>query len=380
MISFVVRLQLLRSRACKEIKPVLTTACTVGEAELFQTNFTAANQQKSRSSVADIKKVQKNSYLVKLDLHCAYSAYRTQKLADSHQKPEALTQPQRAPGSRISKCAREDSCKIGCQYKVSILQYALWPWATCITLQSMDHVNADGQQVHGPEAECSQSRRNVAPHLSEFVKQLVLSLATLGLTATQILADLQGKKQAEQLTGRDAEIKDQDIHNIIQQLDQQTWRYHPDVAAFLRAWVLEHQSWVWMYQEHMSSAPVFDSAQDPASDAAQQSSAPPENSFQLGFSTPTMTQNAIQHANDDVVLCDATFGTNANKLSLYTGLAIDDFGNGLPIFHALTYCTSQPRMLQLFKAWQAYMHKACHGFSPSWFMVDAAQAEINAIK
>ncbi|KAL3152671.1 hypothetical protein ABBQ38_012268 [Trebouxia sp. C0009 RCD-2024] len=118
----------------------------------------------------------------------------------------------------------------------------------------MDHANADGQQVHGPEAESSQSRRNVAPHLSDFVKQLVLSLATLGLTATQILADLQGKKQAEQLTGRDAEIKDQDIRNIMQQLDQQTWRCHPDVAASLRAWV-------WMYQEHMSSAPVFDSAQ-----------------------------------------------------------------------------------------------------------------------
>ncbi|KAL3146975.1 hypothetical protein ABBQ38_014943 [Trebouxia sp. C0009 RCD-2024] len=150
-----------------------------GEAELFQTKFTTANQQKTRNSAADIKKVQKNSYLVKLDLHCAYSGYRTQKLADSHQKPESLTQAQHAPGSRISRCAREDSCKIGCQYKVSIVQYALWPWATCITLQSMDHANADGQQVHGPEAESSQSRKNVAPHLSDFVKQLVLSLATL---------------------------------------------------------------------------------------------------------------------------------------------------------------------------------------------------------
>lgn len=35
-----------------------------------------------------------------------------------------------------------------------------------------------------------------------FVKQVVFCLATLGLTATQILVDLQDKKQAEQLTGR----------------------------------------------------------------------------------------------------------------------------------------------------------------------------------
>lgn len=192
---------------------------------MFQTTFTTANQQKARSCAADIKKVQKNSYLVKLDLHCAYSAYRTQKLADSHQKPEALTQPERSHGSRISKCAREDSCKIGCLYKISIVQYALWPWATCITLQSMDHANADGQQVHGLDVQCSQSRRNVAPHLSDFVKQLVLSLATLGLRSWQTF------RAKSRLNSSLAETLSSRIQNIIQHLEQQTWRYHPDVAA-----------------------------------------------------------------------------------------------------------------------------------------------------
>ncbi len=75
----------------------------------------------------------------------------------------------------------------------------------------------------------------------------------------------------------------------------------------------------------MSSAPVFDSAAD--ADQPESALEPPENSFQLGFSTPTMTQNAIKYAHGNVVLGDATFGTNANKLSLYTCLAIDEFGN-----------------------------------------------------
>lgn len=344
---------------------------------MYQTSFTTANQQKTRSSAADIKKVQKNSYLVKLDLQCAYGAYRSQKLADSHQKPEQLTQPH-APGSRKSKCAREDSCKVGCLYKLSIVQYALWPWATCIMLQSMDHTNAEHQQVHGPETAHAKSRRDVALHLSDDVRKLVLSLATLGLRPAQILADLQAKIKAEELTGRDSCVTDQDIRNICLQLEKQTWRYHPDVAASLRAWVLDHSSLVWMYQEHMSSAPVFDSAAD--ADQPESASEPPENSFQLGFSTPTMTQNAIKYAHGSVVLGDATFGTNANKLSLYTCLAIDEFGNGLPVFHALTYCSSQPRMLQLFRAWRAHMQKALQDFEPSCFMVDAAQAEINAIK
>lgn len=359
-----------------------TELVDVGEAILYQTDYTTANQQKSRSSAAEIPKVQSNSFLTKLDLQCSYGTYRSQKVADSHQKPEVLTQAERAPGTRVSKCAREDSCKLGCQYRISILQYALWPWATRIAIQSMDHTNADHQQVHGPDTEQAASRKNVAPHLSSFIKQLILSLAALGLTPPQILAELRAKRHSKQLIGRDAEVKDQDVRNIMKHLEQQTWRYDEDVATSLRAWALDHSAWVWMYQEHKSSAPIFDSTAKTPSDAAQPTaqSEAPDDSFQLGFSTETMTKNAVQYADGNLVLGDATFGTNSNKLSLYTGLAMDTHGNGLPVFHALTYCSSQPRMLQLFRAWQGHMLRACQGFQPSCFMVDAAQAEINAIK
>ena len=146
----------------------------VGEAIFYQTDFTTANQQKSRSSAAEIPKVQSNSFLTKLDLQCSYGSYRSQKVAGSHQKPQVLTQAERAPGTRVSKCAKEDSCKLGCQYRISILQYA---WATRIAIQSMDHTNADHQQVHGPETKQAASRKSVAPHLSSFIKQLILSLA-----------------------------------------------------------------------------------------------------------------------------------------------------------------------------------------------------------
>ena len=135
----------LFERSISEIELV-----NAGEAILYQTDYTTANQQKSRSSAADIGRVQSTSFLTKLDLQCCFGSYRSQKLADSHKKPEVLTQTERAPGRRMSKCAREDSCKLGCQYRISILQYALWPWATRIAIQSMDHTNADRQQVHGP--------------------------------------------------------------------------------------------------------------------------------------------------------------------------------------------------------------------------------------
>ena len=87
------------------------------------------------------------------------------------------------------------------------------------------HTNADHQQVHGPDTEQAASRKNVAPHLSSFIKQLILSLAALGLTLLQILAELRAKRHSKQLIGRDAEVKDQDVRNIMKHLEQQTWRY-----------------------------------------------------------------------------------------------------------------------------------------------------------
>ena len=58
----------------------------------------------------------------------------------------------------------------------------------------MDHTNADHQQVHGPDTEQAASRKSVVPHLSSFIKHLILSLAALGLPPVQILAELRAKR------------------------------------------------------------------------------------------------------------------------------------------------------------------------------------------
>ena len=43
-----------------------------------------------------------------------------------------------------------------------------------------------------------------------------------------------------------------------------------------------------------------------------------------------MRASILKYGNDNVVLLDATFGTNHVKMPLHTGLVMDDFGNGLP--------------------------------------------------
>ena len=100
----------------------------------------------------------------------------------------------------------------------------------------------------------------------------------------------------------------------------------------------------------------------------------------LGFQTQTQSDMAIKHVDKDIMLMDATFGTNQREMALYTALGIDNFGNGVPVFHVLTHGSSQDRLDLMFEAFQAYMQAKCPAFRPSCMMVDDAMAEINAIK
>ena len=53
--------------------------------------------------------------------------------------PSSLLQPDRPANSRRAKGARSDSCKLGCEYEMTILQLAQWPWVTRIRLHAITH-------------------------------------------------------------------------------------------------------------------------------------------------------------------------------------------------------------------------------------------------
>ena len=59
--------------------------------------------------------------------------------------------------------------------------------------------------------------------------------------------------------------------------------------------------------------------------------------FMLGFQTQTQSDMAIKYVDKDIMLMDATFGTNQREMALYTALGIDNFGNGVPVFRVLTH-------------------------------------------
>ena len=99
---------------------------------------------------------------------------------------------------------------------------------------------------------------------------LVQSLNQIGLTSLQILAELRAKRHSKQLIGRDEGVKGQEVRNMKEHLEQQTWRHGADAAISSR-----HGCLIiligYVLIKSKSCAPIFDSTVRTQSDAAQPS-------------------------------------------------------------------------------------------------------------
>ncbi|DBB04166.1 TPA: hypothetical protein ACH3X1_013210 [Trebouxia sp. C0004] len=100
----------------------------------------------------------------------------------------------------------------------------------------------------------------------------------------------------------------------------------------------------------------------------------------MGWSTPSMLANFIKYGDGNIVLLDATFGTNHMKMPLYTGLVIDEYGNGLPAFMILCQGTTQIDLSAWLRALLQRVREHAADWMCSCIMVDDALAEINAIR
>ncbi|KAL3162636.1 hypothetical protein ABBQ38_008682 [Trebouxia sp. C0009 RCD-2024] len=93
-----------------------------------------------------------------------------------------------------------------------------------------------------------------------------------------------------------------------------------------------------------------------------------------------MLANMLKYGNNNLILLDATFGTNHMKMPLYTGLVMDAFGNGLPAFMILCQGVSEEDITTWLTALLKKLRRELHDWMCSSVMLDDAIAEINAIK
>jgi len=258
-----------------------------------------------------------------------------------------------------------------------------------LSIRHSDHTDAHGNSVHG----CKHLH---GPALSQTMKDWVRTSLFNGSTTQRILK--QHAKSAmpridSNTADRDCFLNSQDIRNIAQKLAQLTWKLHDNEAQSVRLFYQQHSESVFMYQEECSAQPQPAATQPAAANsepgvAQADDSAKPAGDGQLqhpqkfvmGWMTPFMKDNLLKHGNNNIILLDATFGTNHMKMPLYTGLVIDEFGNGVPAFMVLCQSVNQEDIGK----WLAALLQHVRQHHPDWMcsciMVDDAIAEINAIR
>ena len=192
--------------------------------------------------------------------------------------------------------------------------------------------------MHGSGIAEQQVKNNHAPAVSDRMKDLVRIQLFEDPSAQMHIMAQHAKSALPRIESETADrgcyLDTQTIRNIAAKF---TWKRHPNEAQSVRLFYQEHSEHTFIYQEEQSSQPQQAATVQPASSAEHQMS----RRSVLGWTTPAMLANILLYGNDNVVLLDATVGTNHLKMPLYTGLVMNDFGNGLLGFTILCQGVSE---------------------------------------
>ncbi|KAL3137908.1 hypothetical protein ABBQ38_005157 [Trebouxia sp. C0009 RCD-2024] len=185
----------------------------------------------------------------------------------------------------------------------------------------------------------------------------------------------------------DCYLDAQDIRSIALCQAKLTWKLHANEAQSVRLFYQEHSDHVFIYQEECSQPQQSATQQLAVSHSQLAGNTESESAqsqvslrFVFGWMTEAMLANMLKYGNNNLILLDATFGTNHMKMPLYTGLVMDAFGNGLPAFMVLCQGVSEEDITTWLTALLKKLRRELHDWMCSSVMVDDAIAEINAIK
>ncbi|MCO5607055.1 hypothetical protein L7F22_061247 [Adiantum nelumboides] len=105
-----------------------------------------------------------------------------------------------------------------------------------------------------------------------------------------------------------------------------------------------------------------------------------DDAFILGIQTRWQLEMFSKYGHNSLLAMDATFGTNKYKFHLYTILVFDAFRNGLPIAWTITSSSCRSNIKKWLIALRNRVLDYNKGWAPNAFMVDDAEAEIQALR
>eukprot|EP01018_Ginkgo_biloba_P012312 Gb_07242 [translate_table: standard] len=325
--------------------------------------------------IDNTKKCRINNYLEYLVYWCAYGPERKDdgivEMDDTEQDASTsvsitlmhIEKNTSASKTLKSKRKKKFSCKKGCQCHFIMKQLHSRPLVAVIMFKENQHINKEGQIVHGQFAEIASKRLLHAPHLSTEICQRIEDYFNQGLTLETVwskyLEELRLQEgHVHEISLRDLFMKKKDLVNIYSRLSKPFYEKHKRDIISVDLWVKERQDFFY-YK------------------CANESQGIP---FIIGIQTLWMQKMMVKYSHESLISMDATFNTYKYGYQLYTLMVFDQFQNGVPI----TWVVSSRDTTSDIEEWLQAIFYARVKEKPDWkvctFMIDDAAAEIKALR
>ena len=200
--------------------------------------------------------------------------------------------------------------------------------------------------------------------LSAITKEEIALKLIEGVTAERILDDIR-----DSVTGtvtRELLVNKQDIHNIKLKHNTEGIIRHKDDSKSVHVWTEEMKSLpynpVLLYMYKAQGIP------DPNNFLK-------EDDFLLVIQVEFQRDMLIKFGQNAICM-DATHGTYAYDFNLITAVVIDEFGEGVPVFWAISNKQDTEVLVLVFNV----VKQRSGNINPKWFMSDDAQQFFNAWK
>ncbi len=358
---------------------------------------TANHQDTSVINTVDLPAAEAETESVLQNVHSSCTSVRP---SDLHTRPRS---------TRVTAAKEGGSVKRGCVCRFYVKRYFFLPDMAEITYNDTAHVNKDGILVHDKHS-IVLARYRFSKHYTSEIRDFVLNLHHAGVPPARILAlhiktVLQQRANGTLQKSRDCFLSEVDIKNIVGKAHKDTFMKNSNDAESVRMWVRENTNIVFYFQETKGKV---------------EGSLTGDNMpFVIGIQTEFQSNCLLQYGHASAVAIDATFGTNDKKVSglltvsnsssflklysflspchclhpnvvflglildqfpLYTLMVFDNWRNGIPVAYIVTSRSKQVDLSPWLKAIRKRMTDTKPEWKPNAFVVDDAQAEINALR
>ncbi|KAL3699403.1 hypothetical protein R1sor_017425 [Riccia sorocarpa] len=267
---------------------------------------------------------------------------------------------------RRSACARGEDSARGCMCHFNVKIMYLWPDITQIHYVHRTHTDLSGCVCHGTmDPSAIGSRAQFAPKLSTDMRRWVLHQLYKNVSPKQILQEhklLIQERQAknkDHVPVRDDFLNKHDVLNISKRLAEDTFQHDVSETEGVKTWIQRHPELVLFYQEENSSSNL---------------------SFILAIQTPWQEEKMITLGHQNVVACDATYGTGKFAFSFYTVLVFDAQQQAIPVAWIMTSSSKALDIEIWLRCLKEKMNEKLVGWRPSCFVIDEPTSDMNSIR